>query len=270
MIKKETIISRFIERFGTLQPANKLKQSSTLPIAIGDKNHEYGITTNLTTCINNFLKHHYDEYGHYPNHQMQIVDVFKVLPDVKFYANDGEKVEVFWTTNRILDGLRVLDNKPFENVQVSYFPEEIMPMSFSRSVEKEIVSVILTPQIIPFKDPMQSEIETYQSVIHPTRRELRWINQLPNTTFWKVQDVWLIDDQVFKVEESVSCHVCHTNMLIDDWMNRAYRDNHPQCRCQCNTYDDFCGCARQREIAKFDRLYQQAQTSRKFARKDIS
>lgn len=270
MIQKETIIKRFTEKFGSLQPAKNLKPDSNLPIALGDKNHEYGLTTNLTACINNFLKHHYDEYGHYPNHQMQTVDVFKILPDVKFYANDGEKVEVFWTTNRLLEALRVLDNKPFESVQVSYFPEEIMPMSFSRKVEKEIVSVILTPQIIPFKDPMQSEIETYQSVIHPTRRELRWINQLPNTTFWKVQDVWLIDDQVFKVEDSVSCYLCRANMSIEDWMNRAYRDNHPQCVCSCNTWDDFCGCQQLRKRMEYDRLWKQAETAHKFARKDIS
>ncbi len=99
-----------------------------------------------------------------------------------------------------------------------------------------------------------------------------WTQQLPNSTFWIVEFPTFKNTSVdgfmygYPIGRMVKCRNCGTEMAINDWSNKLLNMNHPECQCSCDTYDDFCGCRRRREMAQFDRIRRQSTIRKHFMR----
>src|SRR4029077_1288690 len=233
MIQKSTVIKRFTKAFG--EP--KLSKSG-LYIMGGDLDI-YGLTTRLNECNLNFVKYYYKENQKIPT--AEIVSGSKFCTDYSFIVGEDEssKTEVAFTEDRLIAGYHVLDSKPFERIQVQYFPNCSLPIVASREIEGEILSVL----IAPFEMPYYSGNAWLTDKVVP-----RWIRAMPNSsTFWLVEfDRYNRRGVKIGVEEMIKCYNCRVELLVTDYVKQIIDRQHPECMCVCNTYDDFCGCIRKR------------------------
>lgn len=257
MIKKSTVISRFTKAFG--EP----KLSKTGLYMMGGDLDIFGLTTRLEECTMNFVRYHYEENLTIP--QAQIVDGSKLCTDYSFIIGNDEssKTEVAFTEDRLLAGYHILDSKPFSRIQVQYFPNCSLPISASREIEGEILSVL----IAPFEMPYYSGNPWLTDKVIP-----RWIRQLPNQdTFWLVEfDRYNRRGIKIGIEEMVKCYNCRVELLVTDYAKQILDKSHPQCFCVCNTYDDFCHCIRNRLYAQMMTQARALSRRKMLLRKELS
>src|SRR6266566_1619346 len=169
----------------------------------------------------------------------------------RFYRDHQEYHKWFYEFDEkdLLQAMRFLQNSPFSKIQVVHSTEPL-PMIFTR---KDVdVAILLAPMMLELPKVEDQAIQKSHFKGNPWRDgkpEYYWTQQLPNSTFWIVK-----------------CRNCHTEMTIQDWTNKLTTMNHPECQCSCDTYDDFCGCRRRREMAQFDRIRRQSTIRKHFMR----
>jgi hypothetical protein len=250
-MNRQILINKFIEKAGPLDPKPQLG------FIQGTTKYYYGLTTQLTKVFELLKK------------EKNLQDVTRkfvgeILPSIRFELNNTLYT---WDETDILACSRMLQNKPFSKVNVIMYENQPVPIAFHRSGCD--ISILLAPYVNPLpKYPNAPKAPRY--IGNPwTSNKLsgRWIKQMPNSTFWLVE-FDTIKDTVpaftwgYPIGRMLICYVCKTEIGIEQWPSMLKR-NHPECMCQCNTYDDFCGCMRKRELQKYDRLWRQvSQTKR--------
>lgn len=256
MIKKSTVISRFGKLVGELKP------SKTGLFITGELDF-YGLTTNLEEISKNFLKKYYSENLSIP--QVVNVDGDKFCSDYTFIIGNDEtsKTEVAFTEDRLIAGYHILDSKPFERLMIRYYPNCSLPISASRNVEGEIFSVLIAPFEMPYYhgNPWLTD-----------KVELRWLRQLPNQdTFWLVEyDKYNRRGVKVGIEQMVKCYNCTAELDLLTYAKQILDRSHPQCFCVCSTYDDFCGCIRNRLYAQMMTQTRALSRQRMLLKKQIS
>ncbi len=242
MISKDTILSRFIKAFGSPVPSKKGH------FIVGSTRQNFGLTTDFKTCATLWLMRYNKERNRYPENKLITVNPLLVYPELKYRSQDIDNslVDVYWPDEKLMSGLHILDSKPFQRVEVSYFPNEVLPLGITRKVDGEQLTVMIAPNVLPVS---ASTAEPKQSVFkgnpwHTGKLQPKWISQLQSTTFWIVET---------EFERFVKCRNCGVELQLQDWVNRTIRDGHPWCMCSCNTYDDFCGCMQTRQRIQYEK-----------------
>jgi len=254
MIKKSTVISRFSKAFGELTPSknNLFIMGKDLPF--------FGLTTKIEDTIKNMILKYYQEQVVVP--QMESIEPSKTLEQQEFMFKWGEYEEVFWSEDRLLAGYHILDNKPFERIQVKYFPGHYLPMFVLREIDEEMFSVIIGP----------NKVSNYRKNPWLDDKPIgRWIRQLPNSTFWIVEyDVYSRLGTIKEVSQIIKCYNCRAEIDTLTYADMLLNRNHAQCVCSCNTYDDFCGCIRNRLYSQMMQNYRKDKFIKRLVRRELS
>ena len=224
-MNRQSIINRFIEKTGGLYPIPKYGYIQ------GKKKGDYGMTTRL------------DDVMKYTKADTPSTTTVEALLLDNHYELDGWSYD--FDESDVLSCARMLQNSPFKNITVIRFGSKL-PIAFHRSGYD--ISILLAPMMFEIKEHISKSNSNPK--FGDRRYHLEWLNQLPQSTFWLVKKE--------SGERFVKCYNCGSEFQYPDWVNRAVRDHHPYCMCQCNTYDDFCGCRRIKEMQMYDRLWRQA------------
>jgi len=248
-MNRQSVINKFIEKCGPLDPKPEYG------FAQGRTKYNFGLTTQLELVLSK-LK----------GNNITVSPAPSILPTIHYELNG---LTYTWDSNELLICMRMLQNKPFSLVSVFHYPNQPFPIAFHRA--KCDVSILLAPYVHK-KSEFIPEQPTNTFKGNPWTAEkpqIRWIKQMPNSTFWLVEFDTLKGSFVsecwgYPIGRMLKCYNCQTEIGIEEWPSMLKR-NHPECMCMCNTYDDFCGCIRKRELAKYDRLWQQARKSHRWA-----
>ncbi len=99
----------------------------------------------------------------------------------------------------------------------------------------------------------------------------RWIRQLPNSTFWIVEyDVYSRLGTIKEVSQIIKCYNCRAEIDTLTYADMLLNRNHAQCVCSCNTYDDFCGCIRNRLYSQMMQNYRKDKFIKRLVRRELS
>lgn len=247
-LSKDTILSRFIKSYGS--PIS----SSKGPFIIGSTRQDCGMTMNLQACMelwrNRFIRE-YNKPSMKPISINPILVLTKQELEYRSQDSDNQLVDCTWPINDLLDGMHILDSKPFQRLEVQYFPPDILPLAISRQVDGEQISVLIAPHVLPVTDHPEPEQEQKKFKGNPWntgKLKFERVTRLFNSTFWLLES----KEKGFE-QEMVKCEKCGTEFIKQDYLNRALRDGHPWCICSCNTYDDWCNCIKIRERMIFEK-----------------
>ena len=266
MVSKDRVIEKFIEKCGPLDPKPQYAyaQGSKF-ISIGSRivqGPRFGITSNPSVMFEKMQTKFQKDWNRFPQNLM-VSTAYEVLPSVVLEI-EGQMYE--WDETNLLDAMMMFQNRPFDKLLITRFKDEPIPMLFSR---KDVdVSVLLAPRVRPI--PITSDLAKER------KKKIRgsvwsgkgilpeeWKKQILNTTFWIVEWPTESPDSVeghtygYPIGKMVKCRKCGFEIGVNDWSIKYLRDNHPDCTCSCETYEDFCGCRRMREMWSYDRLRRQ-------------
>ena len=259
-MNRQSIINKFIDVCGS-------------PIAGKDGLFIYGsifghigLTTKLKESIHAITEKYLKDWNHLPTTELRQVSAGAVLPRIHI-----ERTGYYFDFDRIdlLNCMRFLENKPFQKITVTYWPEEPLPMFMSR---KDVdIHVILAPHMgnIPIANLIETKSEKFRGNPWSSGKpDLNWIRQLDQTTFWLVQfptvkGSYYAGMYGYPVGETIICKSCSIEIDKQTWINNKLLRNHPECMCSCNTYDDFCGCARKRNSIANEQMWQQLNRARR-------
>jgi len=224
MIQKTTIISRFVKAFGEITP------STRAPFFVGKELPFFGITSKLKEVQSSMVTKYIQEYKTIPKLET-------TKPFNEYECTNGD-FEIFFTEDRLLAGYHILDMKPFERITIRFFPGHCMPLAVVRELDDGEIAVLVAPQ----------EVSKYVgNPWHDGKPVPRWIRRMKDSTFWLIEfDTFDKYGRPIGVENIIKCENCRVEMLPQDYANQIIQQQHPECMCTCNTYDDFCGCIRKR------------------------
>ncbi len=234
-MNRQSVINKFIEKAGPLNPKPQFHYVQGLTKGW------YGLTTKLNDVIQLWRK------KANTSSEPSLTRVGLVLPNIHREV-DGKSYD--FDQSDILNCARMLQNVPFKDISV-ILVGDTLPIAFHRS--NCDISILLAPQIldIPKTEPIQEQKKKFKGNPWAGREDYKWISQMPNCTFWLVE--------VANGDRFLKCRNCGNELVIQDWVNRKIRENHPECMCSCNTYDDFCGCQQRVRMMQYDRLWRQNQ-----------
>lgn len=241
-MNRQSVINKFIEKAGPLDPKPQLG------FIQGTTKYYYGLTTQLVKVFELLKK------------EKNLQDVTRkflgeILPSIRFELNG---YLYSWETDDLIDCCRMLQNKPFSKVHVLMYENQPVPIAFHRSDCD--ISILLAPFVNKITEAIPSQ-PTNRFKGNPWMVDKaipRWIKQMPKSTFWLVEF-----DTVRGLERILKCYNCKVEIGIEEWPKKLER-NHPECMCMCDTYDDFCGCRRNREYQKYDRLWRQLNQNKRW------
>ena len=260
-MNQNSIISKFIEKCGELDP------KPNYHYAEGSKLRRYGLTTEPGTVLQFWRERFYIDHQKYPN--IKVSAPSEVLPRIH---QEYDKWLYEFDEKDLLQAMRFLQNSPFSKIQVVHSSEPL-PMIFTR---KDVdVAILLAPMMLELPKVEDQAVQKSHFKGNPWidgKPSYYWTQKLPNSTFWIVEFPTFSNTSVsgfmycYPIGRMVKCRNCHTEMPINDWSNKLLNMNHSECQCSCDTYDDFCGCRRRREMAQFDRIRRQSTIRKHFMR----
>lgn len=158
----------------------------------------------------------------------------QILPTLEYQCKDGtQNVICNWSTSRIIAGLSVLDSSPYSRCRV-FHTIECMPILIRRQFKEVEAGVFIAPEMWTITDEGTLPQDINQEVIPQVPIECKWLQQVPNTTWWSVFYTGLN-------EYLMRCSNCGTELLMVDWQERMV--NHALCFCCCEC--DLCFRERQ-------------------------
>jgi hypothetical protein len=256
-MNRQTVINKFIEKAGALDPKPKYDYVQ------GTTKGHYGLTTKLESVIMRFRRKYWEETKKIS--EVSVNRVGNILPNIH---REIDGVSYDFDESDILNCARMLQNSPFKDISV-IIPGDTLPIAFKRSGVD--ISILLAPTVLDIPPPEiehPSVIKKYKGNpwINPDRHLWQLKGNLPKCTY----QVWEFDisktnppykpnsvmalNYGYPIAQLIKCSNCGNEITKGDWLNRAYRDQHPECVCSCFTYDDFCGCQRLREQMVYDRI----------------
>ena len=235
-MNKDSIIAKFIEKFGPLEPKLHLHYVQ------GQIRGQFGLTTEPGEVLQLWRARFFREHQRFPN--LKVSSPSEILPNIH-YEYDGSSID--FDNKDLLSAMRLLQNSPFSKIQVVHSTEPL-PMIFNR---KDIaISVLLAPIMLPLPKETEAKKE-----LKKFRFMTRWIAQLPDTTFWLVEVP--IGDGTHNIAK---CKKCGNEMELEEW--KKLRDcQHPECYCSCEAYGYECGCRAKREGQRYDRIKRRTWTT---------
>ncbi len=235
MISKETILSRFINKYG-----NPI-QSSKAPFFVGSKKQSVGMTTDLQSCMVLMLRKFREVHNRLPK-ELVTTEPINLLKEqeIRYVNDDGVCI---WLAGELIDMFHILDMRPFSKIEVKLFPDETMPIFASR----DSITIMLAPSVLKNTEYQPS---TPKKSVLPNpwvtgKLKFDRVMKMSNTTFWLEQ---YNGDQLPMYPtgyEMVKCENCLVEFEKQDYLQMVLK-GHPQCQCSCNTYDDWCGCQTKR------------------------
>lgn len=256
-MNRQSVIRKFTEKCGT--PITGKNSLFIYGSAYG-KEH-IGLTTKFQETVDALIKKYkQDHLGQYPLGFSETT-AGHILPKIHQEV-DGWMYD--FDTGDLLDCMRMLENKPFQKIHVYRWTNEPMPMLFNRSDCD--ISVVLAPIMLPIpKDDGKDH-----TPIKKIHKEIMttWIRQLdPRTSFWLVSIDYMNDRPPI---QTVKCTKCNCEIDKLTYINVYLKRNHLECTCTCDTYEDFCGCRRNRELNQIEKIRRETQVVRHFMSKKWS
>src|SRR5712664_3814302 len=222
MIQTDTIVTRFIKKFGT----PKVTQVQS-PLLIGSELESFGLTFDPDSCIKIMKERYFNRYKGKVVHYID-TEPIKLLPSFEFQCRDDKEQNVIchWNTTRLMAAFHTLDSNPFTRCRVQFTVEE-MPIVIRRQLSKTVeVAVIVAPEVWTVRldglPVYQSFNRDHIKFFYPV--ECKWLNQLFGTTWWLV----CYTDNHGYTEFTLRCSNCGMEILPED-----QRPEHPQCSCWC-------------------------------------
>jgi hypothetical protein len=259
-LNHNSIISKFIDNFGPLEPKPHLHYIQ------GGVKGRFGLTTEPGEVLQLWRQRFYRENQKYPT--LQVSSPSDILPRIH---QEYDKWFFEFDEKDLLQAMRILQNKPFSKIKVIHSPEPL-PMIFQR--QDVGISVLLAPIMLELPKPEDQKIQKEHFKGNPWRDgkpKYYWTQQLPNSTFWIVEFPTYSPESDglrygFPIGKTVKCRNCGLEIDKQTWINKLNTMNHPECPCSCDTYDDFCGCRRRREMATYDRIRRESTIKKHFMR----
>lgn len=220
----DTIVSRFFKRFGPPK-----SHYSLLPLIIGEDMQRFGLSFEPQKVLARMIEKHPATYYE--------ITPTQILPVLEYQCKDeGLNVICNWATSRLIAGFSVLDSSPYSRCRV-FHTIESMPVLIVREFKEFTAGVFIAPELWTIKDD-GSEVpqDINMEVIPQVQAECKWLQQIPNTTWWSVY---------YTVEYLMRCSNCGTELTMQDFQERSV--NHPLCFCCC----ECDSCFRERQSKDF-------------------
>lgn len=247
MIKPESCIRRFIKTYGDISPFK-----DGLPCVVG-KYRTTGLSFEPKTMYAIMLLKSTVQ-------KIESLNPLDCLPELE-YNVDNEIVS--WSKEELIQGFRVLDTKPFQNLTVTMTQEKPLPLMITR---EDNIGVFLSPSIekIPmFKALKEAKKKlTNYEIWHTGKLKHKWVNQFfPFSTLWLVE----LEDGT----RIVKCKNCNFEMNTSDYYNNFY-EKHRECTCTCSTYDCPMDCTQNRWRREYESKMRNLSNRKRFWRKKFT
>jgi hypothetical protein len=269
-MNRDSVISKFIEKFGSLDPKPKYAYAEA------SIRRRFGISTDIAKMWTQWKEKFFTDNKE--DLIPTVCEASELLPEIhsvyKGWTYD-------WTNSDLLSSFRVLQNSPFNKLKVLLGHLRATPLAiFRQDCDIAILVAPLMLEVQPEEPVMPSQKKSkYKGNpwINPDRAEWKLVNpSLLGSTYqlWEcdIASLGYKPDSVrasldgYPIAQLIKCSNCGEEKMKQDWINRAIRDNHPACVCSCSTYDDFCGCEKTRNMMRYDRIRRESTVRLHFMR----